>query len=226
MINEQFEKDIEIVPNKYSGFKVVTVNDEKILRGGLEIVNNNGKLWQEYKVEIWASQEYPYRFPKLFEVGNAFLKIADWHVYESDKSCCVDVTPNEIIVCKNGLHVIDYIQQFAIPYLANQKYRELEGYYLYGEYSHGIFGRIEFYQTKLKAKNSNELIQMFDLIIKGFNPNRQAYCPFCYKKKFRKCHRDVFRELAVIKALLYHDGKTQLLPFFKSNPDFQLPNVH
>ena len=153
-----------------------------------------------------------------------FLKIADWHVNE-DESCCIDVPANELIICKDGLNLNDYIQQYAIPYFANQKYRELNGYYLYGEYSHGIFGRIEFYQSKLNAKNVSEFVQMLDLLIKGFNPNRQAMCPFCHKTKFRKCHRNAFRELSAIKDHIFFDGKTQLIPFFNRYPNYQLPLV-
>ena len=225
MNNEQFEKDIESVPGIFPKLIIVREFDNKILKGELDIIDNTGKLWETYKVEIKASTGYPYLFPKLFEIGNAFPKIVDWHVYESDSSCCVDVTPNEIIICKNGLSVTDYISHFAIPYLANQKFRELHGYYLYGEYSHGIFGRIEFYQSKLKAKSPLELIRMFDLIIKGFNPDRTAYCPFCHKVKFRKCHRDAFRQLDSIKSFLFFDGIEQLIPFFNANPGFKLPKV-
>lgn len=224
MINERFENDIAQVPELYSGLSIVQKDGEKFLRGSLDIVDNAEKLWATYQIEIKASPKYPIRFPKLYEIGNAFPKIADWHV-NIDESCCVDVTPNEILICKNGLSVADYIAQYAIPYFANQKFREMKGVYLYGEYSHGIFGRIEYYQSKLKANSPYQLIQMFDMIIKGFNTSRQAICPFCHKEKFRRCHRDAFIELTAIKDILYFDGTTQLIPFFKRNPSYQLPQV-
>jgi len=225
MKNEQFKKDIEIVPNSYPSLSIISRDGNKILKGELEIIDNNGKCWEVYNVEIKASSDYPNRFPKLFEVGNAFPKIADWHVYENDESCCVDVTPNEILICKNGLSVLEFIKRFTIPYLANQKFRELEGYYLYGEYPHGIFGRIMFYQSKLKAKSPQELIQMFDLIIKGYSPNRRVFCPFCKKEKFRRCHKNAFEELKAIDSFLHFDAKEQLLPFFINNPKYELPKV-
>ena len=225
MKNVQFEQDILAVPKSFPRLSVATENNEQFLKGELEIRDNDGKLWETYQVEIKGSKDYPNRFPKLFEIGNAFPKIADWHVYEEDDSCCIDVPQNELLICKDGLPVVDYISQYAIPYLANQKFRELEGYYLYGEYAHGILGRIEFYQSKLKAKNPLELLRMLGLIIDGYNPSRQAMCPFCHKSKFRKCHRQAFRELSAIKSFLYHDGVTQLIPFFKRNPHFQLPKV-
>jgi len=225
MKNEQFERDIEAVPELFPKISILHEDGEKILKGELEIIDFSGRLWETYSIVIKASTDYPKMFPKLFEMNNAFPKIMDWHVYETDTSCCIDVIPNELIICKNGLSVNEYIKRFAIPYFANQKFRELEGFYLYGEYSHGIFGRIEYYQSKLKAKNPYQLIQMFDLILKGYNPARTAYCPFCHKTKFRKCHRSVFKELDAIKPFLYFDGKEQLIPFFKANPEYKLPIV-
>jgi hypothetical protein len=223
MKNAQFEIDIKEVPNIFNKLTIVDREGEQLLEGELDIIDRTGRLWDTYKVEISGSYGYPYAFPKLFEAGNAFPKIADWHVYNDEKSCCVDVTPNEKILCKDGIHIVEYIKRFAIPYFANQTYRKREGYYLYGEYAHGIFGRIEFYQKKLKARNPAELIQMFELILKDYNPDRTAYCPICKKEKFRNCHKEVFKELRDIKEFLYND-RLQLIPFFNSNPDYKLPN--
>lgn len=224
MKNVQFEKDILLVPDFFDKLSIVEEKNERFLKGSLDIIDGTGKLWDTYEVEIKGSESYPYSFPKLYETNNAFLKNADWHVYEDDFSCCVDVPMSEKIICKNGLNVSDYIKQYAIPYLANQTYRKREGYYLYGEYSHGILGRLEFYQSRLKAKNLAELIKMFDLIINDYNPDRRAMCPFCYKEKFRRCHRDAFRELQAIKEYLAYD-RLILLKILKTNPDFQLPII-
>lgn len=222
MKNVQFEEDILLVPELFDKLNIVEENEERFLKGSLDVIDGTGKIWGTYEVEIKGSESYPSAFPKLFETNNAFPKNADWHVYEDDFSCCVDVTPNELIICKEGLNIVDYIKQYAIPYFANQTYRIREGYYLYGEYSHGIIGRLEFYQSKLKAKSPTELIKMFDLIIKDYNPDRRTMCPFCHKEKFRRCHRDAFKELQMIKGLLANDGLA-LLPFFRANPDFKLP---
>lgn len=221
MKNVQFKNDILLVPDLFDKLKVVEENEEQFLRGSLDIIDRKGKIWGTYEVEIKGSEGYPYAFPKLYETNDAFPKNADWHVNE-DNSCCVDVPMSEKIICKNGLNVTDYIKQYAIPYLANQTYRIREGYYLYGEYSHGILGRLEFYQSKLKASSTTQLLQMFDLIIKDYNPDRRAICPFCHKEKFRKCHRDAFRELQIIKDYLIYDGLA-LSKILKVNPNYRLP---
>jgi len=223
---EQFENDINAVQGIFPKLKIIKTDDEQFLSGELDIIDKESRLWDTYNIMIKGSPNYPNAFPKLFEVGDAFPKTADWHVYEKDdQSCCVDIPLNELILCKDGLNVVDYIQGFAIPYFANQTFRKQEGYYLYGEYSHGIFGKIQFYQSKLKAKNPLQLIEMFELIIKGYNPDRTAYCPFCKKTKFRKCHRESFRELFTVKELIFHDAINQLIPFFKRNPGYNLPTV-
>lgn len=217
MKNVQFENDISLVPELFDKLSIVEENDDRFLKGSLDIIDSTGKTWGTFDVEVKGSENYPYTFPKLYEKSNAFPKNADWHVYE-DNSCCIDVPANEKIICKNGLNVADYIIRYAIPYLANQIHRINEGYYLYGEYSHGLLGRLEFYQSKLRAKNLTEFLAMFDLIINDYSPDRKAKCPFCHKKKFRKCHRDVFRDLQVVKTFLVEDRLTVLAnPTLASN---------
>lgn len=225
MKNAQFETDMRVVPALFHKLNLIEIGGETVIKGELDIIDSAGKLWDTYKIEVKGSATYPYSFPKLFETENAFPHLADWHVYEQDESCCVDVPPNELILCKEGLKVVDYLERFVIPYFANQTYRRREGYYLYGEYSHGIFGKIEFYQSKLKAKSPKELIAMFGLIISDYNPPRPTYCPFCRNKKFRNCHRDAFRELQKIKQIIFFDAITQFIPFLKTHPEYKLPMV-
>jgi hypothetical protein len=222
MKNEQFEIDIEVVPDSFNGLTIVDADGEKFLKGELPIVDANSNEWAKYHIEIKGSDCYPYSFPKLFETAEAFPHNADWHVYEDDFSCCLDYPANAKIICKNGLQVSDYIKNYAIPYFANQTFRIREGYYRHGEYSHGIFGKIEYYQSKLKAKSPAELLEMLRLILFDFNPPRTAECPFCHKVKFRNCHRHAFRELNFVKYDLFQDG-IQLLSFFQKHPYYMLP---
>ena len=224
MINEQFEKDIAVVTGIYTGLAIIEVAGEKFLKGELPIIDVNGKEWDKYQIEIRGSEHYPYFFPNLFETANAFPHNADWHVYEDDLSCCIDYPANAKIICKNGLHITDYIKNYAIPYFANQTFRIREGYYLYGEYSHGIFGKIEYYQSKLKAKNPNQLLEMMRFIFHDYNPPRTAMCPFCQGTKFRKCHRNAFKELQLVKEFLCSDIE-QLYFFFQRNPDYPLSEI-
>ena len=222
--NKIFENDIEEIPKIFPKLNVVDDDGEKFIKGEIDIVDFEGKKWATYSIVIKSSSGYPNTFPILYETGNAFPKIADWHV-NSDESCCIDVPQSELMICKKGLNVKDFISNHVIPYLANQKFRELEGYYLYGEYSHGIIGKIEFYQSKLKAISPYQMIQMFDFMIKEKKLDRRAPCPFCNNSKFRNCHKKAFEELSSIKKYLIYDGMEQLIPFFKKYPNYKLPVV-
>lgn len=120
MKNVQYEEDILFVPEVFDKLSIVEENEERFLKGSLDIIDGTGKVWETFQLEIKGSESYPYAFPRLYETNNAFPKNADWHVYENDFSCCVDVPMSEKIICKNGLKVADYIKQYAIPYFANQ----------------------------------------------------------------------------------------------------------
>lgn len=224
MKNFEFELQLLEAILKYPSLKIAEVESEKYLKGNLDIIDSSGCIWDTYSIEIKGSNEFPYRFPLLMETENAFLKINSWHV-NNDGTCCLDVPQNEMLICKNGISVIDFIKGHVIPYLANQTFRRREGYYLYGEYSHGIVGRVEFYQNKLKAKTPAELISMLYLITNGYHPDRTSYCPFCFKSKFRHCHKDAFNELEKIKDFIVIDAISQLIPFFETYPKYQLPKA-
>ena len=223
MKNNQFERDIQEIPPEFQKLKIYTIDGESYLAGDLDIIDSNGFIWATFSVEIKGSANYPKMFPKIFEVGNAFPKILDWHVYEfQDKSCCIDVPESEMIICKSGLNIFDYLKGFAIPYFANQEFRKREGYYLYGEYSHGILGKVEYFQQKINAKSKPELILMLRHVVSGYNPDRRAFCPFCKKVKFRKCHKKAFNELLQIKFMIEFDI-IHIINLFISCPEYILP---
>lgn len=219
--NLHFERDIQEVILQYPNFKIAD-NGERYLNGILDISDDKKQLWGTYEIEIKASENYPQAFPNVFEISNSFPKNPDWRVY-SDNSCCFDVPESELITCKDGLKVIDFIPKILIPYFANQKFRELNGYYLHGEYSHGILGRIEFYRALLNPKSNEQLIQMLFSIINGYNSNRQAMCPFC-NIKFRKCHRNAFEKLSKIKYEVKTDCQL-FLKYFLTNKNINFSEI-
>lgn len=168
-----------------------------ILKGSIDIVDSNGKHWDSYDIEIHPTADFPSRFPTLFEKGKKIPKNADWHI-NGDGSCCVAVLPHEIIACTQGISVLRYIEEFVIPFLANQTYRRYQGEFANGEYSHGIKGIVEYYQNLLQIENIQTLISLLDWIIKNPKPSRTNTC-FCgSRKKFRYCHRDAYTKIALI----------------------------
>jgi hypothetical protein len=196
--HNKFIKQLDQVIKRYPGFKVVEKNEEKFLRGELQIVDKNEVFWESYLLEIKHHPDFPKRFPKVYELSDKIPKIADWHI-NSDHSFCMDIEPSEIIKCKSGLSLIDFIDKELIPYLFNQTYRKEEGYYAGGEYSHGLRGVYEFYVDRLKTGDDiRKTLSLLAYIASKPRPNRSNRC-FCGSGElFRHCHRKAYDELKVL----------------------------
>lgn len=194
----QLQEVIELFPSLYQ----VDHNGAKILKGSLPVVDREGKHWEDYEVEIHCSENFPYEFPMLFETSGKIPKLADWHVYEDSLSCCVKVRPEELLRCKAGITVVEYIREEVLPYLFNQTHRRVEGYYVNGEYSHGAKGVYEYYAGILKTGwDIHKTLQLMRYVATRNKPHRTSMC-FCGKKaKFRHCHREAFLKLKLIGNL-------------------------
>ncbi|WP_035484014.1 hypothetical protein [Algoriphagus marincola] len=207
--SEIFESHIGPAIEKYPKLSRVLTSEGKItIEGEIEIIDAEGKFWEVFEIEIHHVDSYPLQFPKVYEVGGKIPKIADWHIYEDTKSCCVAIAPEESIACKKGITLVQFIDEFVLPYFFNQAFRRVEGYYINGEYSHGIQGVFEFYDEAFKTGGSvSEMIHLMKMMaLTHIKPGRTHDC-FCGRKqKFRHCHRDSFNQLSDLdrKLILAH----------------------
>jgi hypothetical protein len=196
-----FCDQLEQVIQRYPNLEVSSEDGEKFLRGSLEVVDDNGKSWDTYLVEVKYKEEFPYRFPKVFEISGKIPKIADWHIYR-DGSCCIDVLPSEIIKCAGGINSTSFIEEELIPYLFNQTYRKVEGYYTGGEYSHGLMGIYEFFSSILRTESDiGKTLALMHYIATEPRLNRSNKC-FCGSNElFRKCHMQAYDELSKLDKI-------------------------
>lgn len=200
---EVFVTQLDEAVEAYPGLRKALVEEKEILRGVLPVIDKEGRHWEDYEVEIHASEKFPFEFPDLYEISEKIPRIGDWHIYEDKGSCCLKVRPEEIIRCRHGITVTEYIQEEVMPYLFNQTHRRVEGYYVNGEYAHGWLGIYQFYSDLLKTGNDiPETIRLLKFIAINNRPIRTSFC-FCYSGvKFRHCHRDAFDQLKLIDGVL------------------------
>ncbi len=204
--NIDFENELPLVIQEYTHLKIVNKEEGAYLKGLLSIPDDNGCDTGTFAVEIHSTANFPYRFPKLIEVGGDIPCDADWHKY-SDNSCCFTVPANEILLCKNRMSIRRFIKEIAIPYFANQLYRKREGHYL-NEYSHAEKGVLEFYIDLFQTENIEvwrKACNCMDGKIK-FQRNELCYCGS--KKKYKHCHLPIENKLRSI-------GKAQIINDFK-----------
>lgn len=196
---EIFVNQLPEVQKHYPKLLQVTLHDEIILRGLLSVIDREGKHWEDYEVEIHCTDNFPNSFPRLYEIGGKIPRIGDWHVYEDTGSCCVKILPEELLRCRNGITILEYIKEEVLPYLFNQTHRRVEGYYIAGEYMHGAWGLLQYYSNELKTGNDYKFtLELIKYIATHAKPIRTSMC-FCGKKlKFRHCHKIAFEKLKAI----------------------------
>lgn len=170
-----------------------TQENGPVVLGDIILADRDGMPIDKYQVRIVPSINYPATFPLVFETGGRIPINIDWHVY-SDGHCCIKTLAEELLICKKGINLKDFIEKHVVPYFFNQKHRELHGYFLQ-EYSHGHKGIIEFFEDQFNTKNINLILNGLIFIKSRREPNRVEDC-FCGSgRKYRKCHRDTYRIL-------------------------------
>ena len=182
----------------FPNLRIKSKAGRQYLKGSVDIKNSEDVVVCSYLIEVHFVEKFPYRFPKLFEVGDDIPREADWHKYP-DGSCCITVEPDEILRCKFGISVSDFIKKYAIPYLANQYHRKHFGKYL-NEYAHGKYGLIEYFTELMKTDDRalwNEYIY-YALGIKKVDTERNEQCLCGSGVKFKKCHIPVFEDIRKI----------------------------
>lgn len=194
-----FLSQIEAALEAFPMLLRVISGEWEVLRGTLPIIDANGRHWEDFEIEIRASENFPNEFPHLFELSGKIPKIADWHIYEDTGACCVKVKPEEIIRCVRGITLKEYITEEVLPYLFNQTHRRVEGYYVNGEYAHGIVGIYEYYARILRSLGDiDRTVWLMQYIARNVRPIRTSMC-FCGSaEKYRHCHRAAFEELKLL----------------------------
>lgn len=204
-----FCEQLQSTIRRYPKLRIKEVDGLQILKGIVDIPNDNNEIVGSFSIEIAFRKEFPYRFPILYEVGGDIPKLADWHKY-SNNSCCLTVEPNEILICKNGINVLFFIENVAIPYFANQVHRKIAGYYKNGEFGHGALGLKQFYSGLLKTADENKWREYFEIafVNKPLRISRNDCC-FCGSNiKYKNCHHLIFQNLRLIGGeQVYKDFK-------------------
>lgn len=152
-------------------------------------------LIDQYRVRIIPSEDYPFRFPYVFETNGRIPHNIEWHVYPDGHSCIKNLA-EEILISKKGIQLKDFINEQLIPYFFNQKHREMHGFFLH-ERKHGHEGNLEFFEELFDTKDLKTIGRGLLLLRDQHRPNRATNC-FCGNgKKYRKCHKKALEEISI-----------------------------
>ncbi|MEO0728304.1 MAG: hypothetical protein AAFZ63_27395 [Bacteroidota bacterium] len=201
---EVFHSQLRDAVAKYPSLKIIRGHGPAFLKGTFDVVDDTGKQWDSFEIEIKPTANFPKAFPLLFEVGDKIPKIADWHIYEDKRNCCITLPILENIFCKGGITIAQFIHHHVRPHLFNQAHRRAFGFYANGEYDHGVLGKWQYYMALFGTASTTTIIDYLKRCIglkKCLNKKSKCFCGS--DRRMRKCHYEVYAMLkAVDKSIL------------------------
>ena len=140
-----------------------------------------------FDIEICLNSIDSNGWPKVYEVAGRHSKIAekynieviDLHFYSDDGACCLGIKSTSEKFERN-FRIEQFMNDLVIPFFYRLSYTEKFGIDassndLWGEYSHGREGQIEYRKEILNLAKRN--------------PSRNEPCPCGSDKKYKNCHR-------------------------------------
>lgn len=184
----RIEKDFNIASVKFP--KLILEKSSKGIYhcvGEIDIFDNNNNYWDSFQIKIKLANGYPYSFPKVFTVGDRIPIEDDRHI-NKDTSCCVAVLQEEILRASRGITIIQFINEFVIPFFANQLYFEKHNKWANGDYLHRIDGIIQFYKEQTHIQTVDEIVLFLKRLpaIKLLGRNDKCFCSS--DLKYKNCH--------------------------------------
>lgn len=138
-----------------------------------------------FKIEVHLGNLDENGWPKVYEVGGRYHRIAekynvpimDLHINSEDGTCCLSIKDGG----NRNFRIQDFFPELVIPFFYYLSYTEKYGIatsrkHLWGEYSHGTLGRLE-YEAEILNIAKQDL-------------SRNDLCTCGSRKKYKKCHMD------------------------------------
>lgn len=180
---------------KYPKLKLVLEDETLLCIGEVDIFDKENVYWDSFLIKITIPiKSYPYFFPNLFITDDRIPKEDDRHI-NPDLSCCVEVEQKQILRAKKGITILQFLDEYVIPYFADQLYYEKENDWANGDYQHGIDGKIQYYSEVTGVDNLEEILYVLRNLERINTIEMYKPC-FCKSgKKLKYCHKTALKKL-------------------------------
>ena len=160
------------------------VNQDWEINGEIDVIDDEGSFWDTYKVKIIIPHHFPLSLFQLHEVGGKIPKQIDWH---NSLYCCVSTNARIYHVLGEECTLLNWLDKFAHPYLANHIVRKITKEYASGEFAHGAAGIVQDYEMLFKVKGEHAVCKKLKAICILTKCSRNEAC-FCGSgKKIKNC---------------------------------------
>jgi hypothetical protein len=191
MQNCKSEYQIRQVLKEHPG---LSYDEQSQMFSGTLIIDEDDYYWVLIDLKT-----FPKRFPIVKETHERIKSHVDFHKYSDDSLCLTTPAKEQILLRKGMIKTISqFIDKIVLPFFQNNSFRELNGCYKKGEYSHGLPGVFESY---LEILGISDIGLAVDILIKhlngmSFSVNDSCFCGS--SKKFKDCHKHRFDDLKFI----------------------------
>ena len=180
---------------KYPKLKLVWEEETFLCIGEVDVFDKENVYWDSFLIRITIPiKPYPYFFPNLFITDDRIPKEDDRHI-NPDLSCCVEVEQKQILRAKKGITILQFLDEYVIPYFADQLYYEKEDGWANGDYQHGIDGKIQYYSELTGTDDLKEILYILKNLERINTIELYKPC-FCKSgKKLKYCHKNELKIL-------------------------------
>lgn len=177
--------------------------------GTIDVIDDEGSYWDSYDVKVVVPEKFPEQLFELHETGNKIPKEPAWH---NTISCCLSTNAVMFMEMAGNLTLLNWLEKFAHPYLANHVYKIKTGNYANGEYAHSEPGIIQGYFKIFQTKEETVVIEKLKILTGRKNTSRNVPC-FCNSgKKYKRCYLlEPKKHSPGIPIVVLNDDLAQLL---------------
>lgn len=183
---EEILNQFEIASKKFPKLHQPTqVGEVWNITGDIDVIDCDGYTWDTYRVKIILPSTYPNELFELQEIGGKIPKEADWH---NSNSCCLSTNAVIFSTLGDDLSLINWLEKFVHPFLANHVLRVKTGHYAAGEFGHGTEGIIQGYEKLFGISGPKVVLQKLKQVCDFSGGRRNEKC-FCGSgKKIKNCY--------------------------------------
>jgi hypothetical protein len=156
----------------------------KIL-GQIDVIDDQKTIWDHFDVKILFPSNYPEELFELSEIGNKIPKGEEWH---NSETCCLSTNAVIFSEMLGNLTLLNWLNKFAHPFLANFVYKIKTGCYANEVFEHGVEGLIQGYFRVFRTNDLHRIIERLKYVTGTKKMGRNDPC-FCGRdKKYKHCY--------------------------------------
>ncbi len=193
-------EDIDSFINAYPKFSTIKQGKEHVLDGELDVIADDGTLFDRFHIRILLTKQYPQSLPKVFEIDGRIPKEPDRHINAlTDNSCCLCIPMKARLFIRGGYNIVKFYEELVLPFFANQVYYERKGKWANGEFDHGIRGVIQFYEEIFQTNDHSKIVYGLKIVQGRFKPPLDFMKCFCGRNKtYSSCHKTTISTLTYV----------------------------